>query len=87
MATIPRKREHADHMTVGQLRAALAQVPAEYDDAPLYTEGCDCFGPCGALERADSGDYPSFTNEGVCFLLTRDDRCFIEDFEDVAKAP
>lgn len=63
----PAKRKHAQHMTIGQLRAQLAALTPGYDDCPVDTEGCDCVGPCGGLERA------VFSGE-TCFILTRNER-------------
>jgi hypothetical protein len=34
-------------LTVGELRAALAELP---DGMPVLTEGCDCYGAAGGVE-------------------------------------
>ena len=70
MSIKPNRRLHPDHMTIGQLRAALANVSPEYDDCPVDTEGCDCCGPCGGIEIC-------IENGLASFVMVRDDRCGI----------
>lgn len=67
----PDKRRHKAHLTIGQLRARLAELPAEYDDCPVDTEGCDCVGPAGELELCE---YVKYGEQVTAFVLTRDDR-------------
>lgn len=42
-------------LTLGELRRALAAVPSRYDDVAVYTEGCDCIGPCSGFELDSQG--------------------------------
>lgn len=42
-------------LKLGELRRALAAIPARYDDVLVETEGCDCVGPCSGFELDETG--------------------------------
>lgn len=48
-------RTKTEHLTLGELRRALAAIPARYDDVRISTEGCDCDGPCSGYELDVTG--------------------------------
>ncbi len=54
-------------MTVAELIAQLSELP---QDAPVATEGCDCYGPCSGAE-VDTGWYAALGKPYV--ILGRDD--------------
>lgn len=43
-------------LRLGMLRKALAAIPSRYDDLEVYTEGCDCVGPCSGFEVTSAED-------------------------------
>jgi hypothetical protein len=53
-------------LTARELLALLTALPEADLDLPLYTEGCDCVGPCGGIDAAnDAGER--------AIILTRDE--------------